>query len=116
MRKQKALTLIEVVIAVTILMAVSASLISIFSQGARYTRKSVLSTTALFLAQEALENATYASTTQAAVPVVVNDAQFTLAFTATAAGTNLKQFNATVSWPGEKGTQSVTLMTFRTNY
>ncbi|HRZ14301.1 MAG TPA: prepilin-type N-terminal cleavage/methylation domain-containing protein [Candidatus Omnitrophota bacterium] len=124
-KNEKALTLIEVVVAVTILLAVFVSLISIFGQGARYMRKSLLSTTALFLAQEALENATFnpalpCCTSTQTDTQVLNNATFTRRLTIDALLASdwpvHRRYNATVTWQGEKGQQSVTLITTKARY
>ena len=119
MRARKGLTLIEVVVAVTILMAIFASLLGVFAQGARSMRKSMLVTTALFLAQAELENATLSSTNHSS-NIMTNDAQFNSAFNSTeetgVPPGSLYRFTATVSWEGEQGSRSLTLETLRTNY
>jgi len=119
--EKKGLSLIEVVPAIAILMAILLSMTGIFSQGYRYLRKSRMQTVACALAQEKVEaqsvwppsssNEAYGTITGflnfRRVCAVANDPTYP---------TSLRSITVTVFWQGEKGEQSLTLVSLVANF
>jgi Tfp pilus assembly protein PilV len=126
------LSLIEVCIAIVVLAVILTSLSSVFNQGYRFLRKTRLSQTACFLAQEKMEqllhnNATfdYLATingTENPLPAPFQNFWRTVNVTSpAAAGTNatvnasLALINVKVYWQGQRGQQNFTLISLVSN-
>lgn len=127
MIKNKAFSLIEIVIATALVTIVMSAMLSIFSQGQRYVRKNRLGTVAGFLIQEKLEELTVTTPTLFSNPSSYNQVRaavtgFTgfdreVLVTSPYLGDNgLAFLRVTVWWQGETGEQSRTVQTVKANY
>ena len=127
MIKNKAFSLIEIVIATALVTIVMSAMLSIFSQGQRYVRKNRLGTTAGFLIQEKLEELSTPAPTLFSNPSSYNEVRAAVAgfsgferevlVTSPYLGdSGLAFLRVTLWWQGEMGEQTRTVQTVKANY
>ncbi|MFA5118640.1 MAG: prepilin-type N-terminal cleavage/methylation domain-containing protein [Candidatus Omnitrophota bacterium] len=115
----KGLSLIEVSISIAILGIMLVSMLSMFTQGYRYVRKSAMLTRALLLAQQRMEELSdYTTAVSEAKHALTNMPFFRTVSVTILFGGDLKQISVTMSWAGEKldAERSVTLVKLLANY
>jgi len=93
-------------------------MLSMFTQGYRYVRKSTLSTRGVLLAQQRMEELRhdFATVTAEAKHALTNMPFFRTVAVTPLYGVNLKQITVTISWAGEQGERSVSLTTLLANF
>lgn len=119
-RDERGFTLIEVVMATSILVVALIPILLMFNTGVKATNKANYHSVALSLAQERVEqlrDSNYNDITSATDAAITIDlATFNRTLTVTEPESNLKQIIVTVSWTDLDQSQSVSLTTYRSRY
>jgi len=122
---RKSLSLVEVAIAIAILGVMLVSMLGMFTQGYRYVRKSDLQLRGLLLAQQRMEE--LCADGDPGDPLYAfaadrNEAKIAISGTpffrsvSDDLNATLKRLSVTVSWLGEQGERSITLVTLIADY